>query len=77
LGLFNQLEYPFINSGVLIEPLHTCFSRLPQKLLKGDCLDIGTFALVLDDVEYQCFFLMRKLAVANNKIAKRFKGLEL
>jgi len=63
LGFVQSINITPYYSWVLSEAPHTCLSRLPQKLLKGDCLDIGTFALVLDDVEYQCFFVMRKLVV--------------
>jgi hypothetical protein len=77
LALLHQLEHTVINSGVLSEDQHTWLVRLPATLDKADCLDIEEFALVLDEVEYQCFFVMRKLVFAKDEIAKRFNGLEL
>jgi len=56
LGFVQSINITPYYAWVLSEALYTCFSRLPQKLLKGNCLDIGTFLLVLDDGEYQCFF---------------------
>jgi HD-GYP domain-containing protein (c-di-GMP phosphodiesterase class II) len=77
LALLHQLEHTVINSGVLSEAQHTWLVKLPEKLLKADCLDIEEFALILDEVEYQCFFVMRKLVLAKDEVAKRFDGLEL
>ena len=77
LALLRQLEHTVINSGVLSDAQHTWLTTLPAKLGKADCLDIEEFALVLDEVEYQCFFVMRKLVSAKDEIANRFDGLEL
>ena len=40
-------------------------------------MDIEKFALVPDEAEYQCFFVMCKMAVAKDEIAKRYDGLKL
>jgi HD-GYP domain-containing protein (c-di-GMP phosphodiesterase class II) len=77
LALLHQLEHTVINSGVLSKAQHNWLISLPAKLLKVDCLDIEEFALVLDEVEYQCFFVMRKMVFDKDEIAKRFDGLEL
>jgi hypothetical protein len=77
LALLHQLEHTVINSGVLNNAQHTWLIRLPEKLLKVDCLDIEEFALVLDEVEYQCLFVMRKMVFDKDELAKRFDGPEL
>ena len=77
LALLHQLEHTVINSGVLNNAQHTWLIRLPEKLLKVDCLDIEEFALVLDEVEYQCLFVMRKMVFDKAELAKRFDGPEL
>jgi HD-GYP domain-containing protein (c-di-GMP phosphodiesterase class II) len=77
LALLHQLEHTVIESGVLSEVQHTWLTRLPIKLSEADFLEIEEFALVLDEVEYQCFFVMRKLVSAKNELDKRFNGQEL
>ena len=77
LALLHQLEYTVNNSGVLNEALHTWLVQLPENLLEADCLDVEEFALVLDEVEYQCVFVMRKLGAAKDEFAKRFDDPEL
>ena len=77
LALLHQLEHTVINSGVLSDAQHTWLTKLPNILGTADCLDIEEFALILDEVEYQCFFVMRKLVFAKDEVAKRFDGLEL
>jgi hypothetical protein len=77
LALLHQLEYTVNNSGALSEALHTWLVQLPEKLLEADCLDVEVFLLVLDEVEYQCVFVMRKLGAAKDESAKRFDNSEL
>jgi HD-GYP domain-containing protein (c-di-GMP phosphodiesterase class II) len=77
LALLHQLEYTVVDSGVLSKAQHTWLSRLEAKLSKTDCVDIEEFALVLDEVEYQSLFVMRKLVSSKDELGKRFNGQEL
>jgi len=77
LALLHQLEYTVVDSGVLSKAQHTWLSRLEAKLSKTDFVDIEEFALVLDEVEYQGLFVMRKLVSSKDELSKRFNGQEL
>jgi hypothetical protein len=77
LALLHQLEYTVVDSGVLSKAQHTWLSRLEAKLSKTDFVDIEEFALVLDEVEYQSLFVMRKLVSSKDELGKRFNGQEL
>lgn len=77
LALLHRLEHTVTESGVLSEDQHTWLIKLPVELAESDFLDIEEFALVLDEVEYQCFLVMRKLVSAKDELNKRFKGEEL
>jgi HD-GYP domain-containing protein (c-di-GMP phosphodiesterase class II) len=77
LALLHQLEYTVIDSGVLSQAQHTWLSRLEIKLSKIDFVDIEEFALLLDEVEYQSLFVMRKLVASKDELEKRFNGHEL
>lgn len=77
LALLNQLKFTVIDSGVLSKAQHHWLTSLPKELPKKDFLDIEEFALVLDEIEYQCFFVMRKLISEKENLAKRFNGQEL
>jgi hypothetical protein len=77
LALLQQLEHTVIQSGVLREEQHVWLSSLPAKLDVADFPEIEEFSLVLEEVEYQCFFVMRKLVSAKDELDKRFNGQEL
>jgi HD-GYP domain-containing protein (c-di-GMP phosphodiesterase class II) len=77
LALLHQLDYTVIDSGVLSKAQHTWLSRLETKLSEADFVDVEEFALVLDEVEYQCLFVMRKFVSAKDELGERFNGQEL
>jgi HD-GYP domain-containing protein (c-di-GMP phosphodiesterase class II) len=77
LALLHQLENTVVESGVLSDDQHTWLINLPPQLNEGEFLDIEEFSLVLDEVEYQCFFVMRKLVLAKDELHNRFSGQEL
>jgi HD-GYP domain-containing protein (c-di-GMP phosphodiesterase class II) len=77
LALLQQLEHTVIQSGVLSEEQHVWLTKLPAKLTTADFSEIEEFALVLEEVEYQCFFVMRKLVSAKDELEERFNGQEL
>jgi HD-GYP domain-containing protein (c-di-GMP phosphodiesterase class II) len=77
LALLHQLEYTVIDSGVLSHAQHTWLIKLEASLSKVDFVDIEEFALVLDEVEYQIYFVMRKLVSAKDELDNRFNGQEL
>jgi HD-GYP domain-containing protein (c-di-GMP phosphodiesterase class II) len=77
LALLKQLEYTVIDSGLLSNAQHTWLCKLEVKLSDADFVDVEEFALVLDEVEYQSMFVMRKLVSAKDELIKRFNGQEL
>jgi HD-GYP domain-containing protein (c-di-GMP phosphodiesterase class II) len=77
LALLHQLEHTVIESGLLSEDQHNWLTKLQSKIAETDFLEIEEFLLVLDEVEYQCFFVMRKLVSAKEELDKRFNGQEL
>lgn len=77
LALFHQLEHTVVESGLLSKAQHAWLTSLSTKLCESDFLEIEEFSLVLDEVEYQCFFVMRKLAFAKDEFTERFDGSEL
>lgn len=77
LKLYKLLEHTVVDSGALTEIQHTWLIGLTRNLQQTDFLDIEEFSLVLDEVEYQCFFVMRKLVSEKEELIKRFNGIEL
>lgn len=77
LALLRQLESTVIESGLLSEDQHAWLIKLQTNIAEVDFLEIEEFALVLDEVEYQCFFVMRKLVSAKEELDKRFNDQEL
>ena len=77
LALLHQLENTVIESGVLSEQQHSWLIQLDIHFSDADFLEIEEFSLLLDEVEYQCFFVMRKLLSSKNELGKRFNGQEL
>lgn len=77
IALLHQLEQTVTESGLLSEDQHIWLTKLRLELSESDFLDLEEFALVLDEVEYQCFFVMRKMVSAKDELGKRFNGPEL
>lgn len=77
VALLKKLEHTVIAAGVLNYEHLAWLTQLPSKLNESDLLDIEEFSLLLDEVEYQCFFVMRTLASAKDELAIRFGGEEL
>ncbi|WP_412971437.1 HD-GYP domain-containing protein [Glaciecola sp. MF2-115] len=77
LSLLHQLEQTVIASGVLSKAQHDWLTHLQTNLRKPDFIEIEEFSLVLDEVEYQCFFVMRKLVTEKEDLIKRFNGPDL
>ena len=77
LALLHQLEHTVIESGLLSQDQHNWLIKLQSKITDADFLEIEEFSLVLDEVEYQCFFVMRKFVSAKEELGKRFSGQEL
>jgi hypothetical protein len=75
--LYKLLEHTVVDSGTLTEIQHTWIAGLTENLQQIDFLDIEEFSLVLDEMEYQCFFVMRKLVSEKDELIKRFNGIEL
>jgi hypothetical protein len=75
--LYKLLEHTVVDSGTLTEIQHTWIAGLTENLQQIDFLDIEEFSLVLDEMEYQCFFVMRKLVSEKEELIKRFNGIEL
>jgi HD-GYP domain-containing protein (c-di-GMP phosphodiesterase class II) len=77
LALLHQLEHTVVDSGVLNMAQNTWLLRLKDKVTKKDYREIEEFALVLNEVEYQCFFVMRKFESAQNELVSRLNSTEL
>jgi HD-GYP domain-containing protein (c-di-GMP phosphodiesterase class II) len=77
LSMLHKLEHTKDDTGVLNFAQDTWLTNLPTQLSVSDFLDIEEFALVLDEVEYQCLFVMRELVSGKDYLAKRFNGIEL
>ena len=77
LSLLHKLEYTVDDTGVLNPTQHAWLTSLLTTLSVSDFSEIEEFALILDEVEYQCLFVMRELVSGKDELAKRFNGKEL
>ena len=76
-ALLHQLDRLIANSGLLSEVQFEWLSCLELPPSTSDMLDIEDYELKLDEVEYQCFFVMRKLRESREELAQRLNSEEL
>lgn len=77
LALLKNLEHTIANTGVLNESQHVWLTTLKNTLLPEDYSDLEEFSLLLGEIEYRCFFVIRQLESSKDQLAKRFGGLDL
>jgi HD-GYP domain-containing protein (c-di-GMP phosphodiesterase class II) len=77
LALLSKLQSTIDNTGLLNDAQHTWLSALYKQTTPTDYADLEEFALLLDEVEYRCVFVMGKMEAAKVELAKRFGGLDL
>lgn len=77
VDLLKNLEYMIINTGVLTESQQTWLQTLEKEILPSDYVDLEEFSLLLDEIKYSCFFVIRHLESSQDDLAKHFGGAEL
>jgi HD-GYP domain-containing protein (c-di-GMP phosphodiesterase class II) len=75
--LLNELNRAIVTSGLLNRMQLDWLENIPQPISEKDGFDIEEYELKLSEVENQCFFVMRKLRMLNEEMAKRFNSDEL
>lgn len=77
IGLLHKLEYTVANTGLFDHSLDDWLDSLRLSISDSDYSDIEEFALLLDEIEYRCLFVMRKFEEAKDELAQRFGGVEI
>lgn len=76
-SLLKHLESTVNNTGLLNESQHSWLNGLYKQISPSDYSDLEEFSLLLDEIEYSCVFVMRKMEGDKNELAKRFGSLDL
>jgi hypothetical protein len=75
--LLMQLSRTIAMSGLLSDVQLTWLASISLPPSEEDKLDIEEYELKLNEIEYQCFFVMRKLQENFQEFTKRFNSEEL
>lgn len=77
LGLLKKLEYTVHNTGLLNEAQHKWLSELSEGITPADYIELEEYVLLLDEIEFRCFFVLRKFISHKEILARRVGSLEL
>jgi hypothetical protein len=72
-----QLSRTIVNSGLLSDVQLAWLDEIELPPSEPDRLDIEEYELKLNEIEYQCFFVMKKLQEDFKEFSSRFNSAEL
>jgi hypothetical protein len=75
LELVQKLERTIANVGLLCDEQQAWLEVLKQQMSRQDYPDVEEFVLLLDEIEYRYFFVMRKLQELDHKVSEKFTHL--
>lgn len=75
--LLSELNKAIVTSGLLNHMQMDWLNSLSEPISEQDGFDIEEYELKLGEIEFQCFFVMRKLRTLQDEMAKRFNSDEL
>jgi HD-GYP domain-containing protein (c-di-GMP phosphodiesterase class II) len=76
-ALLMQLSRTIVNSGLLSDVQLAWLDEIELPPSEPDRLDIEEYELKLNEIEYQCFFVMKKLQEDFKEFSSRFNSAEL
>lgn len=79
IALLQMLEYCVTDSGIINDSQQIWLEDILKKetLDEQDFYDIEEFSLFLQEVEYQCWFVMKKFVAGQAELIKMFGSLDL